>query len=189
MYERVSSASSCSTSRSESALVEVDEPAHDGAVVALVHREARAPVVERGAQQAELAHDRAAVALEPLLDIGVEAVAAEVALAAPLLRERAADRRPRGDAGVVVAGLEERVEAPHPVPAHERVLERELEAVADRQRAGDVRRRVHDDERLPRRVRVCPVEALLLPDLLPALLDALRCVERFHRADVVRQRL
>ena len=171
------------------ALVEVDEPAHDGAVVALVHREARAPVVERGAELAELAHDRAAVALEPLLDVGVEALAAEVALAPTLLRERAADRRPGRDAGVVVAGLEERVEAAHPVPADERVLERELQAVADRQGAGDVRRRVHDDERLARRVGVGTVEPLLLPGLLPALLDALRFVERIHARNVVRQRL
>ena len=171
------------------ALVEVDEPAHDGAVVALVHREPRAPVVERGAELAELAHDRAAVALEPVLDVGVEAVAAQVALAPALLRERAADRRPGRDARVVVAGLEERVEAAHPVPADERVLERELQAVADRQRAGDVRRRVHDDERLSRRVGVDAVEALLLPGLLPALLDALRFVERIHARDVVRQRL
>ena len=171
------------------ALVEVDEPAHDGAVVALIHREPRAPVVERGAELAELAHDRAAVALEPLLDVGVEAVAAEVALAPTLLRERAADRSPGRDARMVVAGLEKRVEAAHPVPADERVLERELQAVADRQRAGDVRRRVHDDERLSRRVGVGAVEALLLPGLLPALLDALRFVERIHARDVVRQRL
>ncbi len=173
----------------EAALVEVDEPAYDRAVVPLVHREPGAAVVEGGAEPPELAHDRAAVPLEPLLDVRVEAVAAEVALAAALLGERPADRRPRRDAGVVVAGLEERVEAAHPVPAHERVLERELEAVADRQRAGDVRRRVHDDERLAGRPGIGRVEALLLPDPLPALLDALRCVERVHRADVVRQRL
>src|SRR5206468_8252396 len=92
----------------EAALVEVDEPAHDGAVVALVHREARAPVVERGTELPELAHDGAAVALEPLLDVGVEAFTAQVALAASLLRERAPDRGPRRDAGVVVAWLEER---------------------------------------------------------------------------------
>jgi hypothetical protein len=115
--------------------------------------------------------------------------ASKPALGLPLLRERPPDRRPRGDPGVVVAGLEERVEAAHPVPADERVLERELQAVADRQRAGDVRRRVHDDERLPRRVGVGAVEALLLPGLLPALLDALRFVERIHARDVVRQRL
>ena len=115
------------------ALVEVDEPAHDRAVVALVHREARAPVVERGSEAAELAHDGAAVALEPLLDVGVEAFTAQVALAASLLRERAPDRGPRRDAGVVVARLEQRVEPAHPVPADERVLERELQAVADRQ--------------------------------------------------------
>src|SRR5262249_51835741 len=75
------------------------------------------------------------------------------------------------------------------VPADKRVLERELQAVADRQRAGDVRRRVHDDERLAGRARVGPVETLLLPGLLPALFDALRSVERIHARYLVRQRL
>jgi methyl-accepting chemotaxis protein len=42
---------------------------------------------------------------------------------------------------------------------------------------------------LTRRVDVGSVEALLLPGLLPALLDALRFVERIHARDVVRQRL
>ena len=135
------------------ALVEVDEPAHDRAVVGGVHREALAPVVERGAEQAELGHDRPAVALEPLPGVGLEALAAEVALGLALLRELAPDRGPGGDAGVVVAGLEERVEAAHPVPADERVLERELQAMADRERAGDVRRRVHHHEALAARGR------------------------------------
>ena len=107
-------------------LVEVDEPAHDRAVVIGVHREALAPVVEGGAEQPELGHDLAAVALEPLLRIGLEALPAQVALGLPFLRQLAADRRPGRDACVVVAWLEERVEAAHPVPADERVLEREL---------------------------------------------------------------
>src|SRR5207253_6071137 len=154
-------------------LVEMDEPANDGAAVALVHREAGAPVVERGAQQPELAHDRPAVALEPCLGVGVEAVPPELALSLALFPQLSADRRPRREAAVVVAGLEERVEAAHPVPADEGVLERELEAVADRQRAGDVRRRVHDDEGVALRVGIGAVEALLLPGLLPARFDAL----------------
>ncbi len=90
---------------------------------------------------------------------------------------------------MVVAGLEERVAAAHPVVADERVLEGELQAVADRQRAGDVRRRMHDDERLAGRVGVRRVETFLFPGLLPAVFDALRLVKRVHRADVVRQRL
>ena len=182
MYESVSSTSSCSTSRSESAvwsrghqlampvvavdpaaLVQVDEPAHDRAVVAGVHGETLAAVVERGAEQAELAHDLAAVLLEPALRVLVEALAAEVALRLPLLGQLAADGGPGRDAAVVVAGLEERVEAPHPVVADERILERKLEAVADRQRARDVRRRVHDDERLAARLRDRPRTGLLLP--------------------------
>ena len=154
------------------AAIQVHEPADDGAVVALVHREARARVVEGGADAAELRHDRPAVAGEPVLDVRVEALPPEVALASPLLRERPPDRRPRRDPRVVVAGLEERVEPAHAVPAHERVLERELEDVADGQRARDVRRRVHDDEGLlAARARAGAVEALRLPRLLPARLD------------------
>src|SRR4029079_6734998 len=92
--------------------------------------------------------DGPAVALEPVPGVLVETLAPEVALRLSFLRELAPDRCPGRDARVVVAGLEERVEAAHPVPADQRVLERELEAVADRQRPGDVRRRVHDHEAL-----------------------------------------
>ena len=163
------------------ASVQVDEPADDRPVVALVHREARARVVERGADTTELRHDRPAVAGEPVLDVRVEALAPEIALALPLLRECPPDRRPGRDPRVVVAGLEERVEPAHPVPAHERVLERELEHVADGQRARDVRRRVHDDERLvAARAGAGAVEALGLPCLLPARLDFRRGVAGIH---------
>src|SRR4051794_581054 len=85
------------------ALVQVDEPASDRAVVAGIHGEALAAVIERGAKQAELAHDLAAVLLEPALRVLVEAVAAEVPLRLALLGERAADRGPRRDPAVVVA--------------------------------------------------------------------------------------
>ena len=167
------------------ATVQVDEPADDRPVVVLVHREARARVVERRADPTELRHDRPAVACEPVLDVRVEALASEIALALPFLRECPPDRRPGRDPGMVVAGLEQRVEPAHPVPAHERVLERELEHVADRQRAGDVRRRMHDDECLAAaRTGAGRVQALDLPRLLPARLDALRFVPRIHRARV-----
>ena len=122
--------------------------------------------------------------LEPALRVLVEAFAAEVALRLALLGERAADRGPGRDPAVVVARLKERVEAAHPVVADERVLERELEAVADRQRAGDVRRGMHDDECLAGRARVGLVKAFLLPGLLPAGLDGLLVVHRLHGEDL-----
>ena len=49
-----------------------------------------------------------------------------------------------GDAGVVGAGLPERVAALHPPPADQRVLDGERQRVAHMQAAGDVRRRDHD---------------------------------------------
>jgi hypothetical protein len=49
---------------------------------------------------------------------------------------------------MVEAGLPERVEAAHPVPAGQDVLQRVVEGMAHVQRAGDVRRRDHDAEGL-----------------------------------------
>ena len=62
--------------------------------------------------------------------------------------ELALDDHLRGDAGVVGAGLPQRVIAAHAVVARQRVHERVLERVAHVQRAGDVRRRQHDAVRL-----------------------------------------
>ena len=106
----------------------------------------------------------------------------------PSLWQRLLDDVLRRDAGVVVAGLDEDVVALHPLPARERVAERELQRVAEVEVAGDVRRREAVDPALARRVGVGRVEAFLFPCLLPAFFDALRLIKRFHRADVVRQR-
>ena len=97
-----------------------------------------------------------------------------------LLLQLLLDDALRGDAGVVVPRLEQAVEALHAPPADERVGERELERVAHVQLTGDVRRRERDDERRPRIVGLCRVQALLLPGGLPALFDALGAVPRFH---------
>src|SRR5262249_33761200 len=143
-------------------------------------REPLAPVVHRGAHAPELAHDRAAVLPEPVPDELHERLAAELLPRAALRLEVLFDRRLRRDPGVVVARQERGLEAPPPVPAHEQVGERDLRRMARVQRAGDVRRRMGDDERLAARARLGAVEALLLPRRLPALLDALRLVERLH---------
>ena len=109
------------------------------------------------------------------------------ALAADLLPRRALgdqlllDHVLGRDAGVVVAGLPERVEAAHAVPADQAVLHRAVERVAHVELAGDVRRRHADHERLVApRAGAGPVEALGLPELLPARLDPVRVVPRIH---------
>src|SRR4029450_8526791 len=88
------------------------------------------------------------------------------------------DRVLRRDARVVVPGLEEGVVALHPPPADESVGESELQRVPHMELAGDVRRRMGDDEGLATALGVGLVVALLLPRLLPALFDALRTVQR-----------
>ena len=91
----------------------------------------------------------------------------------PLLRERFLDDVLRRDARVVVPGLPQRVEAAHAVPADQHVLQRAVQRVADVQPAGDVRRRHADHERsLVARAGAGRVQALGLPRLLPACLDA-----------------
>ena len=162
--------------------VEMHEEVHHRAHVGVVHREALAPVVHRGADAPELEHDLAAVLAQPLPDARFEGLAAEVLARLPLLREMLLDRVLGRDAGVVEAGLEERVVALHPTRADDRVGEGQLHGVTHVEVARDVRRRVSDDEALARRVRVGVVVTLLFPGLLPAFLDAFRLVESFHPA-------
>ena len=86
---------------------------------------------------------------------------------------------------MVVARLPERVVALHAVPADEDVLERAVQRVAHVEVAGDVRRRDADDVGLvAARAGSGRVEALVLPGLLPARLDALGLVQRIHGGGV-----
>ena len=109
---------------------EVDEEPHHGPNVSVVHREALAPVVQRGADAPELDHDLAAVLVEPLPNQRHECLAAQVLARLALLGEMLLHRILGRDAGMVVAGLEEHVVPLHPAGAHDRVRERELERVA-----------------------------------------------------------
>ena len=86
------------------------------------------------------------------------------------------------DARVVRAGLPERVEATHPVPAHKDVLQRIVERMAHVQRPGHIRRRDHHTKGLiARRVGACLKGACRFPRLVDAVF-CLGCVERFfHR--------
>ncbi len=168
-------------------LVQVHEEAHHRAHVLVVHREPLAPVVHGGAHPAELVHDRAAVLTKPVPDELDERVAPVIVSRLALFRQMLLDGGLGRDTGVVVSRQERRLEAAHPMPAHEGVRERDLERVARVQRAGHVRRRVRDNERLAAASGLRVVEAFLLPGALPALLDPLRLVERLH-ARIVRLR-
>jgi hypothetical protein len=163
--------------------VKVDEETHHRARVLVVHGEAFAPVVERGADAPELGHDRAPVEAQPLPDALFEGLAADFPAGCSLADEVLLDRVLRRDPCVVVPGLEERVVALHPPPADERVGQRELERVPHVQLAGDVRRGMGDHEGLAPALGVGLVVALLLPRLLPALFDAFRTVQRVHGFD------
>ncbi len=166
-------------------LPEPHEERHDRADVLVVHREALARVVERAAEAPVLAHDRAARLLEPLPRPLDERLATDLLTGEALLRKRLLDDVLRRDARVVVAGLPERVEAAHPVPANEDVLDGAVQGVAHVEIAGHVRRRNADRERLvATRARAGRVQAFGFPRLLPARLDAAGCVPRIHRARV-----
>ena len=122
------------------------EEAHHGADVRLVHREALAAVVERGADAAELEHDLAAVLAEPLPDARFERLAAEVVPGLALEREVLLDGVLGRDPRVVVPGLEEHVEALHAPRPDDRVGQRQLQGVPEMQVPGHVRRRVRNRE-------------------------------------------
>ena len=87
------------------------------------------------------------VVVEPAPRPLEERVAADLLPRRPLGDQLLLDDVLRRDAGVVVAGLPERVEAAHPVPADQHVLDRAVERVAHVQLAGHVRRRHADHER------------------------------------------
>ncbi len=112
------------------ALPGMNEEAHDGVDVGVVHREALAVVRERGAKAAVLAHDRPPRLLEMAPDTLDERLAPDLLARRTLGEELLLDHVLRRDPRVVVAGLPERVEPAHAVPADQHVLERAVERVA-----------------------------------------------------------
>ena len=70
----------------------------------------------------------------------------------PALGQLALDHHLGGDAGVVGAGQPQRRLAAHALEADQHVLQGVVQRVADVQRAGDVRRRDDDGERLGVRI-------------------------------------
>ena len=166
-------------------LPEAHEERHHRGDVRLVHREPLPGVVERGAEPAVLAHDRPAGLVEPAPRPLEERVAAELLPRGPLRDELLLDDVLRRDPGVVVAGLPQRVEPAHPVPADEDVLQRAVQRVPHVQLSGHVRRRHADHVALvAARARAGGVEPLGLPRLLPAPLDRGRVVHRLHGGEV-----
>ena len=113
----------------------------------LVHGEAFARPVQRGAEAAQLAGDGAAGLRLPLPHPVKEPLAPERLAAAALLGQQALHHHLGGDAGMVGAGLPQRVAPLHAAPADQRVLHREGQRMPHMQAAGDVRRRDHDGER------------------------------------------
>ena len=83
-----------------------------------------------------------------------------------LLGQQAFHHHLGGDAGMVGAGLPQRVAALHAPPADQRVLHREGQRMAHVQAAGDVRRRDHDGERRGVAARVAGEGAGGLPALV-----------------------
>ncbi len=144
----------------------------------LVHREALRGPVHRRAHASKLPRDGASGVLLPVPYPAQERLAADVVPRDALGVELALDHDLSGDTGVIGARLPERVCAPHAVVADQGIHDRVLERVAHVQAAGDVGRRDHDAVGLALAAR--REVAVLLPGLVPGLLDGLRVVGFIH---------
>ena len=135
-----------------------------------VHRELFAGPVHRTAQPAQLPRDRAARLLLPFPDIRDELFAAHVGPLHPLTRKIAFHHHLRGDARMVGAHDPQRIFPAQPFVAHDDVLQRIVQRMADMQRSGDVGRRVDDSEGFGVGA-VRAEQPVRLPMRIPALLD------------------
>ena len=135
--------------------VQFDEHLAHGARKPLVHREAFARPIGRGAQTAQLARDRPAAFAFPRPGFLEELVAPDqnrirFRRDAAAVEKRAAlgqtplDDHLGGDARMVRARLPQRIAAAHALEADQRVLDRERQRVTHMQRARNVGRRHHD---------------------------------------------
>ncbi len=134
--------------------IELDEHLEHRARVVVVHREALAAEVERGAEAQVLPRDRRAGLAPPLPQALEEQLAAELLARRALGRQQPLDHHLRRDARVVGAVDPERVAAAHAVQADQHVVDRAVQRVAHVQRARHVRRRDRDRVRLAGIVRV-----------------------------------
>ena len=138
----------------EAFLEEAEERLADGRRALVVEREPGAIPVAARPEVTELAEDPLLILLLPSPDAVHELLASEVVpRELLLLEEPPLDDRLRGDARVVGAGHPERAIALHPPRAHEHVLERVVEGVAEVERARHVGRRDDHREHGPRVAR------------------------------------
>ncbi len=151
--------------------MELDEDAAHRGREPLVHGEALARPIRRGAERAQLARDRAAGFGFPLPDALDEFLAAELMAIGLLGFELALDHHLRRDAGVIGAGLPQRVEPLHAVVAGEDVLQREGQRVAHMQAARDIGRRHHDAIGLGHAVGMTGESAGVFPRFVNRRLD------------------
>ena len=108
------------------------------------HGEGLARPIARRPQPLELVDDGAARLLFPRPDMRQEFLAAHVAAGFALFGEFTLDHHLRGDARMIGAGLPERVEAAHAVPADQHILQRVVEGMAHMQNARNIGRWDHD---------------------------------------------
>jgi len=156
-------------------VVQLHELAAHRARQPLVHGEARAAPVGAHAQALQLLEDDAAVLLLPLPHALQEALAAELEAAGALLAQLALHHHLGADAGVVGAGLEQRLVPLHALEAYEGVDDGVVEGVAEVEVARDVGRRDDDGERFLAAEGVGG-ERLLRPAPHPLALDGERVV-------------
>ena len=122
--------------------------------------------------------DAAAVALHPVPHALDELLAAQVVAGQALLGQLALDDDLGGDAGVVDAGEPQGGVAAHASPPGEGVLDRGALGVAQVELAGDVGRRLDDDEGRPRSVEVGGEVAAVQPLPVARLLHGAGVVGR-----------
>ncbi len=161
-------------------LVEALEDLENRVRAALVHGEALALPVSRGAEFLELLHDAAAVLVAPLPAVFQELFAPDLVLVDPHLAEMLGDLDLRRDRGVVRSGLPEGFIALHPLEADQDILHGVVQRVAHVELAGDVWRRHDDRERFLIRVHFRMEIAAFLPFLVKPVFKPLRVVGLFE---------
>ena len=168
----------------EAFLVEVHKHALHAARILRVHREPFARPVARRAELFQLLDDDAALFIFPFPDFLQKFFTAKVVAMFDFsfLLERALDDGLRGDASVIRAGQPQNFLAVHARLAGEDVLDRVVEHMAEREHAGDVRRRDDDGICGLRRFRIRDEKFSVEPELIPFVLDRLRlvCFWDFH---------
>ena len=155
----------------QTVLVQLDEDVAHRAGEAFVEREAQPSPVGGGPEAFELFDDLVAVFLLPLPHALDEFLASKADARDALAGQVAFDHQLRGDTRMICPGKPERVEAAHPLPPHDDVLQCIHEGVADMQAASDVRRRNDDGKLRPLAVEVGREEFALLPLRVNPLLE------------------